>query len=139
MKVLTVEFQLSTQGDTDCLDITDEVSRKLADSKMKEGSALIFVVGSTAGLTTIEFEPGLISDIKETFQKLIPKNISYKHDMTWGDANGFSHLRASLLGPSLLIPFKAGRLILGTWQQIVLIDFDNRPRQRKIVVQFQGE
>ena len=99
----------------------------------------LFVVGSTAGLTTCEYEPGLVADIKAIFEKLIPKGVTYEHDMTWGDANGFSHLRASLLGPSLTLPFKAGKLLLGTWQQIVLIDFDNRPRQRKVILQFQGE
>ena len=99
----------------------------------------MFVTGSTAGVTTIEFEPGLLEDLPAAFERLAPQGLRYRHDETWHDGNGHSHVRASLLGPSLLVPFEDGRLLLGTWQQIVLVDFDNRPRRREIVVQLQGE
>ncbi len=139
MKIITTEIQLKTQGETDIINITDKVAEKLQKSGLKEGVVFVFVVGSTAGLTTCEYESGLVSDLKKFFDKIIPKNVSYDHDATWGDANGFSHLRASLLKPSLCVPFVKGSLVLGTWQQIVLMDFDNRPRTRKIVVQLHGE
>ncbi len=139
MKIHISELQFSTNGDTDVIDITDKVSSLLKDSGLRSGIAVISVIGSTAGLTTCEFEPALVKDIKDFFERLIPKRASYHHDSTWGDANGFSHLRASLLGPSLTLPFQEGLLILGTWQQIVLIDFDNRPRRRKLALCFQGE
>lgn len=139
MKIVTSEIQLNTQGDTDIINITDDVSEKLKKAGFKEGIVFIFVVGSTAGVTTCEYEPGLVGDLKKLFEKLIPKKAGYEHDATWGDANGYSHLRASLLGPSLAVPFSKGKLALGTWQQIVLIDFDNRPRTRRVVIQLQGE
>lgn len=139
MKIITNEIKLETQGDTDIINITEKVSSLLTKSKLNEGVVFLFVVGSTAGLTTCEYEPALVSDLRELFEKIVPKDASYAHDSTWGDANGYSHLRASLLGPSLTIPFIKGQLILGTWQQIVLIDFDNRPRQRNIIAQIQGE
>ncbi len=139
MRLSTSEIELKTQGNTDIIDITKDVSARLQKSGLKEGMAFIFVVGSTAGVTTTEHEPALGRDLKGMFEKLIPKNVSYDHDATWGDANGFSHLRASLLKASLSVPFLNRSLVLGTWQQIVLIDFDNRPRRRKVVVQFQGE
>lgn len=139
MKILTSEIQLNTKGDTDIVNITDKVTEKLQKSGLKEGVAFVFVVGSTAGLTTCEYESGLVGDLKIFFDKIIPKNVTYDHDATWGDANGFSHLRASLLKPSLFVPFFKGDLVLGTWQQIILIDFDNRARSRKIIIQLQGE
>ena len=119
MKIITTEIQLKTQGETDIINITDKVAEKLQKSGLKEGVVFVFVVGSTAGLTTCEYESGLVSDLKKFFDKIIPKNVSYDHDATWGDANGFSHLRASLLKPSLCVPFVKGSLVLGTWQQIV--------------------
>ena len=137
--VTTEKISLSTRGHCDIIDITPQVEQQLAKAKMDSGTVTIFVTGSTAGVTTIEFEPGLISDFKEMWQRLAPENIPYAHDRAWGDGNGYSHIRASLLGASLLIPFSHKRLALGTWQQIVLLDFDNRPRSRQIVVQIMGE
>lgn len=115
------------------------MEQQLAKSKMSSGIVTVFITGSTAGITTIEYEPGLLSDLKEMWHRLVPENIPYAHDRAWGDGNGYSHIRASLLGASLIIPFSDKRLALGTWQQIVLLDFDNRPRSRKIVVQVMGE
>jgi secondary thiamine-phosphate synthase enzyme len=137
--VKTETIGLNTQGQCDIIDITPKVEQQLAESAIDSGIVTVFVTGSTAGLTTIEFEPGLISDLKEMWQRLVPTNIPYEHDRAWGDGNGYSHVRASLLGASLVIPFSRKRLLLGTWQQIVLLDFDNRPRSRKLVIQIMGE
>lgn len=137
--VTTDTISLSTKGHCDIIDITLPVEQQLAKSKMNSGIATVFVTGSTAGITTIEYEPGLISDLKDAWQNLVPENIPYAHDRAWGDGNGHSHIRASLLGSSLVIPFKDKRLALGTWQQITLVDFDNRPRSRHLVVQLMGE
>ena len=139
MKILNEEISLDTKGDPDLIDITKEVTGILRKSGLKKGSLTVFVVGSTAAITTFEYEPGLIKDVRELYEKLIPREGAYAHDETWGDANGFSHLRALLQGPSLVIPFVEGELTLGTWQQVVLAEFDNRPRQRRIVVQIIGE
>ena len=139
MVILTGKLVEKTQGHCDIIDITAKVQEQLQREKIRRGSATLFVSGSTAALTTIEHEPGLLKDLKEFLEKLIPSNRRYHHDDHWGDDNGFSHLRASLLGPSLQIPIEDGRLLLGTWQQIVLLDFDNRPRTREIVVQIIGE
>jgi secondary thiamine-phosphate synthase enzyme len=111
----------------------------LKDSGLQDGIMTVFVAGSTAAVTTFEYEPGLIRDLKEFYDKVAPSNVHYHHDETWGDANGFSHVRATLTGPSMVIPFEKGKPLLGTWQQIVLVEFDNRPRSRDIVVQFMGE
>jgi len=139
MKIITDRIVLETQGDGDLIDITREVAEKLTATGLKRGSVTVFVVGSTAAITTFEYEPGLIRDVQELYAKLVPRNKRYAHDDTWGDANGFSHLRAALQGPSLTVPFEEKRLLLGTWQQIVLAEFDNRPRQRQIIVQVMGE
>jgi len=139
MKIVTESLEYATQGSCDIIDITDDVAGLVHKSKMKEGSALVFVTGSTAALTTCEYEPALLEDMKNFFEKILPRRASYAHDATWGDANGFSHLRACLLKPSLTVPFMDGALALGKWQQVVLIDFDNNPRQRRVVVQLQGE
>lgn len=139
MKILTEKIEIHTRGNTDIIDITNKVQEVITQSGLKEGSVLIFASGSTAGITTIEYEPGLLKDLPELFEKFIPSNRPYHHDKTWGDGNGFAHLRASMLGPSLQVPFSKGHLLLGTWQQIVFIDFDNRSRQRKIIVQITGE
>jgi len=139
MKTVHDSLTVSTRGFNDIKDITEEVKEKLQASGLKDGQVTIFVQGSTAGLTTIEYEPGLIKDLSELLEKLVPSNRSYCHDERWGDANGFSHLRAALLGPSLVVPFVERKLRLGVWQQIVLIDFDNRPRTRNIFLQFIGE
>ena len=138
MKVLSKELHLKTQGAGDLIDITSRVQDVLKDTDLKEGTLTLFVVGSTAALTTFEYEPGMISDIRDLYEKIIPSNKSYAHDETWGDANGFSHLRAALQGPSLVVPFNSGKLTLGTWQQIVLAEFDTRSRSRRIILQFMG-
>ncbi|HXG50253.1 MAG TPA: secondary thiamine-phosphate synthase enzyme YjbQ [candidate division Zixibacteria bacterium] len=139
MKITTATLTESTSGFCDVVDITGKVTRLIAREKLRSGVATLFVSGSTAALTTIEHEPGLVRDLKELVEKLIPSNRRYHHDERWNDDNGFSHLRASLFGPSLAIPVEDGRPALGTWQQIVLLDFDNRPRTRQIVVQLIGE
>ncbi len=139
MTVVTEYIERSTTGICDIHDITDDVRSHLHASGLTAGTVTVFVSGSTAGITTVEFEPGLKKDLPELFEKLAPQGKTYHHDATWGDGNGFSHVRASLLGPSLTVPFADGHLMLGTWQQIVLIDFDNRPRSRKVVVQIMGE
>lgn len=138
MTVKTEYIQLSTRGNAEVVDITDRVEEKVRASGLKAGIATVSVCGSTGALTTCEFEPGLVADIKELFDKLIPPG-TYHHDQTWHDGNGHSHLRASLVGPSLTLPFAKGQLILGTWQQIVFIDFDNKSRKRQLVVQVLGE
>ncbi len=139
MDIVTDSFTITTKGDTDILDITQNVQEKISSYRFIEGNVLVFVGGSTAGITTIEFEPGLRKDYPAFFEKIIPSNVSYQHDKTWHDGNGHSHVRASLQGASLTIPFSNGNLLLGTWQQIILIDFDNRPRKRNIIVQITGK
>jgi secondary thiamine-phosphate synthase enzyme len=128
-----------TSGFCDIVDITGKIQEQIDNEKIQRGLVTIFVSGSTAALTTIENEPGLIEDLKELVEKLIPSGRKYHHDDRWGDDNGFSHLRASLFGPSLAIPIENGRPLLGTWQQVVLLDFDNRPRTRELVVHLIGE
>ena len=137
--IVTERISLQTKGHCDIIDITPQVEQQIAKVKVDSGTVTLFVTGSTAGITTIEFEPGLLADLKEMWQRLVPENIPYAHDRAWGDGNGHSHIRASLLGASLVIPFSHKRLALGTWQQIVLVDFDNRPRSRQVVVQVMGE
>lgn len=131
-------LSFKTSGDTDIIDITAHVSRRVAESGLTEGHVLIFVPGSTAAVTTIEFENGAVCDLKEAIERLAPTGISYRHDARWGDGNGYAHVRAALLGPSLTVPLIEGRLVLGTWQQIVLVDFDNEPRDRKVLVSISG-
>lgn len=138
--IKTEQIHLKTRGNCHIIDITERVGQLLADLALSEGVATLFVVGSTAGLTTIEFEPGLVNhDIAAAFEKIAPQTGVYQHEETWNDDNGHAHVRAALLGPSLLVPFVDGSLTLGTWQQIVLIDFDTRPRSRRVICQFQGE
>ena len=133
-------FQVRTHGDTHVLDITGQVAQVLADSGVREGILVAFVVGSTAGITTTEAEPGLLThDLKAFFDRIAPADAYYKHEETWHDDNGHAHIRASLLGPSITVPVVDSRMTLGTWQQIVLLDFDTRGRQREIVVQIVGE
>jgi len=139
MTVSTAYIELNTKGKTDIVDLTSQVSDNLNKTKISCGTVTVFVIGSTGAVTTTEYEPALVSDIKKFFEKIIPSSESYAHDTTWGDANGYSHLRASLLGPSLTIPFSDNKLCLGTWQQVIFIDFDNRPRKRKILLQFIGK
>lgn len=137
--VINRSISLKTKGNCDIIDITPEVQRQLEESGLSDGIVTIFVAGSTAGISTIEFESGLLADFKAMWERNIPKDIPYQHDRAWGEGNGYSHVRASLLGASLVIPFSSRRLALGTWQQIVLVDFDNRPRSRQVLVQIMGE
>ena len=139
MKVIQNKVSKKTKGNGDLIDITADIAKALRQSGLKTGTVTVFNIGSTAAITTFEFEPGLIKDVQDLYEKLIPSKKHYCHDETWGDANGFSHLRAALQGPSLAIPFENGELLLGTWQQVVLAEFDNRPRQRQVVVQMIGE
>ena len=139
MAIVTDRLRVATEGDSHVLDVTSEVQALLQKHSFREGSALVFVPGSTAALTTLEYEPGLIEDVPAALERVAPQRGSYKHEDTWHDGNGHSHVRAALLGPSLTVPFREGKLLLGTWPQIVLIDFDNRPRRRDLVVQLQGE
>ena len=120
-------------------DITSQVTLAVTESTLRAGTATVFVVGSTAGVTTIEFEPGAIADLNKVFEALAPRNGEYRHHLRWGDDNGSSHVRASLMGSSLVVPFVNGELALGTWQQIMLLEFDTRPRKRQLVVQLVGE
>jgi len=129
-----MKFSISTKGFNDIIDITDKISEIVKNSEVKDGVCLISSPGSTIGITTIEAEPNLLADFKEFLEKLVPSNRPYKHDETWGEANAPSHIRSALIKPFLAVPVENGELVLGTWQQIVLIDFDNRPREREILV-----
>jgi len=139
MPVITGSITLSTRGNTDIHDITDQVRQLVTQSKLKNGVATLFCPSSTSALTTIEYEPGCLSDLRRLFDEIIPPNRTYQHDQAWGDGNGHSHVRAALLGASLSVPFVESRLTLGTWQQIIYVDFDNRPRRRELVVQMVGD
>lgn len=138
MKIHTTYLPVKTKGNTDIIDITGDIQDKIDKYDMKEGQVTIFVPGSTGGLTTMEFEPNLGEDIRKAFERLAPEGMDYAHHLTWGDDNGHSHVRASFLGPSLTVPVREKRLTLGTWQQIVFIDFDTSPRTRKLIVQIIG-
>jgi secondary thiamine-phosphate synthase enzyme len=137
--VITRQISLQSKGNGDIIDITPQVAEQLAGAEINNGTVTLLVAGSTAGISTIEYEPGLLSDFQSMWERNVPRNISYNHDRAWGDGNGYSHVRASLLGASLVVPFNNKRLTLGTWQQIVLVDFDNRPRSRQIILQIMGE
>lgn len=137
--VVTRELQLHTRGGYDVQDITDSVTRAVKESKLKSGIATIFCAGSTGGITTIEFEDGVIHDLEQVLDEIIPPNRNYRHHLRWHDDNGHSHIRAALIGPSLTVPFVDGKLTLGTWQQIVFCDFDTIPRSRTLVAQIIGE
>lgn len=133
-------LEIATKGNCDIVDITPEVQKAIENSGLTDGTVTVFNVGSTAGVTTIEYEPGLVNhDINAAFEKIAPQNGRYEHEETWHDDNGHAHVRASMLGPSLVVPFCDQSLILGTWQQIVLVDFDTRQRSRKVVCQIIGE
>jgi secondary thiamine-phosphate synthase enzyme len=136
--VITTTHTLRTRGQGDAHDVTSLVADAIARSSLADGLATISVTGSTAGVTTIEFEPGAVADLGALFEEIAPRRADYRHHLRWGDDNGSSHVRAALLGPSLSIPFAKGELLLGTWQQITLFEFDTRPRQREIVVQLIG-
>ncbi len=139
MAVKTYHISISSKGDGEIKDLTEQVTSRLTESKLKDGTATVFVPGSTASITTIEFEPGLRKDMPEVLNRLVPAGVPYHHDATWGDGNGYAHVRSALMGPGIVVPFENGRLCLGTWQQVVLMDFDNRPRRREVVIQLSGE
>ncbi len=139
MAVITSAVQLSTRGDADIIDITGEIMRAVKDSGVGDGIVTVFCPSSTSALTTIEYESGAISDLKRLFDEIVPQGKLYAHNARWGDGNGHSHVRAALLGPSLTVPFVSGSLTLGTWQQIIYVDFDNRARRRELLVQIIGE
>lgn len=139
MAVYTSDIQLNTRGNADIINITDEVKRAVKVSKVQNGVVTVFCPSSTSALTTIEYESGAVSDLKRLFNEIVPPDREYAHNARWQDGNGHSHVRAALLGPSLSVPFIGGDLTLGTWQQIVYTDFDNRPRRRELVVQIVGD
>jgi secondary thiamine-phosphate synthase enzyme len=140
MSVESHEFEVSSKGNCEIMDLTHSVTKFIAAGGIADGVVTVFVVGSTAAITTTEFEPGLVHyDLKSAFEKIAPRDGDYKHEQTWHDDNGHSHVCASLVGPSISVPFLDRKMKLGTWQQIVLIDFDTRPRERKIVVQILGD
>lgn len=139
MDVSLNEFQISTKGFGDIKDITSQVDSAVSRSQIMNGLATVCVAGSTASITTIEYEPGVVEDLKDAVERMAPSDMHYRHDARWGDGNGFAHVRAAMIGSSFTAPVSSGRLILGTWQQIVLMDFDNRPRSRRVYVQIIGE
>lgn len=139
MEIETCSFSIATKGNCEIIDITDKVANLIKKNNFVEGSVLVFVGGSTAGITTIEYEPGLLKDYPNFFEQIAPVDINYEHDNTWHDGNGHSHVRAAIQGASLTVPFSKGRLMLGTWQQIVFVDFDNRSRRREITIQINGK
>jgi secondary thiamine-phosphate synthase enzyme len=132
-------FQVMTRGETDIVDITGEVRKAFSRSAMHTGTVTVFVSGSTAGITTVEYESGLVQDLKDAYERMAPRNGNYQHNLQWGDGNGYAHVRASLTGQHVTVPFMRRTLALGRWQQIILIDFDNRPRNREITVLVTGE
>jgi secondary thiamine-phosphate synthase enzyme len=139
MSVQNQQIFVQSTGRTDIIDLTEQVSGVLRDSFVQNGAVTLFIPGSTAALTTIEFESGVVNDLKKAIDRIVPENMYYEHNERWRDGNGYSHVRAALIGPSLYIPVVEGKMTLGTWQQIVLLDFDNRPRERRIVIQISGE
>jgi len=139
MKIYRQTLELRTSADTDILDLSSEVTECVARSGVREGQVLVFTPGSTAAVTTIEYESGAINDFKRLLERLAPAGGEYEHNLRWGDGNGYSHVRSALVGPSLSVPVAEGRPVVGTWQQIVLCDFDNRARHRRVVVQVMGQ
>ena len=137
--VVTGSVHIDTQGHCDIVDITDEVAETVTESGLLNGIVTVFCPGATGGLTTVEYERGVVADIQRVFDEIAPEDVDYEHHLRWGDDNGHSHVRAALVGPSLTVPFSQGRLVLGTWQQIAFIDFDTRPRSRELVLQVMGE
>ena len=140
MDIQTSFLEFQTQGKTEIKDLTPQVQQKISQSGFGEGSVTVSAIGSTTGISTVEFEPGLVRhDIKEMFSKIAPYGVDYEHNKTWGDDNGAAHLRSTLTGTSQTYPFLEGKLILGTWQQIIFLDYDTRPRSRRVVVQIFGK
>jgi secondary thiamine-phosphate synthase enzyme len=138
MSVVTKELHFSTRGEVEIVDITEKVNSALRESAIKEGIVTIFVPGATGAITTIEYEPGLLSDLPRALERLFPKGIDYEHELRWHDGNGHSHIRASFLGPSLTVPFNDQTMMLGTWQQVVFVELDNKRRSRRIILQILG-
>jgi len=139
MEIETYSISISTKGNCEMVDITDSVSGLISSNGFTEGNVLVFAGVSTAGITTIEYEPGLLKDYPKFFERIAPASINYEHDNTWHDGNGHSHVRAAIQGASLTVPFSKGRMLLGTWQQIIFVDFDNRSRRREITIQITGK
>ncbi len=139
MTLYTSDLTLPGSAGTDVHDVTPEVRRAVAESGVNRGQVLVFVPGSTGAVTTIEYESGVIGDLVKAVERLAPRDMEYAHDARWGDGNGYAHVRAALLGPSLTVPVEGGATVLGTWQQVVVLDFDNRPRKRRVLVQVTGE
>ena len=137
--VKTFEIQIETSGPGNIIDITSKIQDAIHKSGLSSGTITAFVPGSTGGITTIEYEPGLLKELPELMEKLVPSDRPYEHDNTWHDGNGFSHLRSALVGPDITVPFAGGKLLLGTWQQVVFLEFDNRPRRRNLILQIIGE
>jgi secondary thiamine-phosphate synthase enzyme len=132
-------ISVQTKGFSDIHDITDQVRRVIADSSIVKGIAVVFVIGSTASVSTIEYEGALVADVQDQLEKMVPHDLQTRHSRTWGDDNGFSHIRSTIMGPGITVPVVDGEPVLGTWQQIVVVDHDNRPRSREIYVQVMGE
>jgi len=139
MTVVCGTREFATTGDTDVIDLTAEAAEFLQGSGVQNGVLVVFTPGSTAGVTTIEYESGAVADLKRALDIMVPRHEDYEHNRRWGDGNGYSHVRAALVGPSLVIPVREGKLELGTWQQIVLCDFDNRPRRRRLTLHLMGD
>jgi secondary thiamine-phosphate synthase enzyme len=139
MKVVSDTIKLQTKGEGDMIDMTSQLSNIVKESKIKNGAVTIFVSGSTAAVTTIEYESGLIHDFPEMLSRIVPKDLEYEHDNTWHDGNGHSHIRSSLIGPNITIPIIDGKLTLGTWQQVVLLEMDTRSRNRTVILQIMGQ
>ncbi len=139
IKTHTTDLSLTTKGETDIVDITEPVEEAVRSSGVREGQALVFAAGSTVGITAVEYESGVLRDLREAFEKLAPRRGRYHHEDAWHDGNGYAHVRSGLLGQSRVFPVRSGKLVRGTWQQIVLVDFDNRPRRRAVTVQVLGE
>jgi secondary thiamine-phosphate synthase enzyme len=139
MVVVTKELRIESRGENDVIDVTEEVQKAVREARLVSGLVTVFVPGSTAAVTTIEFEPGLVEDFPQMLERIAPKTREYEHQKTWNDYNGHSHVKAALVGPSLTVPFMDGSLVLGTWQQIVLLELDIRPRARRVVLQILGE
>ncbi len=138
MTVETKELQFDTRGEVDIIDLTEAINRKLRESEIEDGIVTVFVPGSTAAITTIEYEPGLLHDLPAALERLFPRGIRYEHEYRWHDGNGHSHVRASFIGPSLTVPFRNKRLMLGTWQQVVFVELDNKKRSRRVILQIIG-
>jgi secondary thiamine-phosphate synthase enzyme len=139
LAVHTVALELATRGNSEIIDITQQVQEELAKSPISNGLVTVFVPGATGGVITLEYEPGLVRDLREAFERWAPRDMTYHHDRAWQDGNGHAHVRASLVGPSLSVPLEDGRMTLGTWQQLAFVDFDNRPRRRALILQIMGE